>query len=87
MGGSMNQTEFLITKYDFSIISRAIHKALDEGVYDAVELKRAEDLIEVMSDKIFNNGTTRQNWQVVKYNDPAWKNHYNRQQYSHYGAY
>ncbi len=83
----MKQTEFRITKDDFTIISIAIHKALDKGEFQTYDKENAEYLIEQINSKIFNNGTTRQNWQVVKYNDPAWKDCYNRQQYAHYGEY
>ena len=83
----MKQTEFRITKNDFSVLYRSLRKSLEEDEFKYMDKEHAEYLIEQIDNKIFSNGTTRQNWQVVKYNDPAWKDHYNRQQYSHYGEY
>ena len=37
---------------------------------------------------ILHNGTTRQNYQVIDYNDPSWSQSSNRHtHYSHYGTY
>ena len=83
----MDQTEFLITKDDFRVISRALRKSLEEDEFQTYDKECAEYLLEDIQQKILFNGTTRKNWQVVKYNNPEWKSASGRQQYSHYGTY
>ena len=83
----MDQTEFLITKDDFRVISRALRTSLEGDEFQTYDKECAEHLLEDIQQKILFNGTTRKNWQVVKYNDPSWQSASGRQQYSHYGAY
>ena len=83
----MDQTEFLISKTDFRVIYRALRKSLDENEFQTIEKECAEYLLKEIRSKILYNGTTRQNWQVVKYNDPSWENSSGRTKYTHYGVY
>ncbi len=83
----MKQTEFRITKDDFSVLYRSLRRSLEEDEFKYIDKEYAEYLIEQIDSKIFNSGTTRQNWQVVKYNDPSWKDASGRTKYPHYGEY
>ena len=83
----MSQTEFLISKTDFKVIHRALRKSLDENEFQTFEKECAEYLLKDIQSKILYNGTTRKNWQVVKYNDPSWKSSSGRTKYPHYGTY
>ena len=83
----MDQTEFLISKTDFRVIYRALRKSLDENEFQTIEKECAEYLLKDIQSKILHNGTTRKNWQVVKYNDPSWENSSGRTKYPHYGTY
>ena len=62
----MDQTEFLITKDDFSVICWALNKALKEDEFQTYDKECAECLVKDIQQKILFNGTTRKNWQVVR---------------------
>ena len=83
----MDQTEFLISKTDFRVIYRALKRSLNENEFQTIEKESAEYLLKDIQSKILHNGTTRKNWQVVKYNDPSWENSSGRTKYTHYGTY
>ena len=83
----MKQTEFLITKDDFRVVYKALRRGLEEEQFVRMEKECAEYLLKDIQRKILHNGTTRKNWQVVKYNDPSWKDASGRTKYSHYGEY
>ena len=83
----MEQTEFLISKTDFRVIYRALKRSLNENEFQTIEKESAEYLLKDIKSKILHNGTTRKNWQVVKYNDPSWENSSGRTKYTHYGTY
>ena len=81
------KTYFRLHKQDFSVIYRSLKRSIDAGEFKNIDLEYAEHLREDISQKIFGCGTTRQNWQVVDYNDPSFKNNYGRTEYSHYGEF
>ena len=83
----MDQTEFLISKTGFKVIYRALKRSLNENEFQTIEKESAEYLLKNIQSKILYNGTTRKNWQVVKYNDPSWENSSGRTKYTHYGTY
>ena len=88
-GGSLMTTTYMrIDKNDFSVIYRALNHYLEEGNLSKYDLDRevAEYLTEKIQKNIFFCGTTRKNWQVVDWNDPAGKSFSKgRKQYDHYG--
>ena len=84
---NQTQTEFLITKDGFRVVYMALRRALEDDEFQTYDKEDVEYLMEEIQHKILHNGTTRKNWQVVKYNNPEWKSASGRQQYSHYGTY
>jgi hypothetical protein len=81
------KTYFRLHKDDFSVIYRSLKRSINAGEFENIDLEYAEHLREDIRQKIFGCGTTRQNWQVVDYNDPSFKNNYGRKEYSNYGEY
>lgn len=81
------KTYFRLHKQDFSVIYRSLKRSIDVGEFKNIDLEYAEHLRENISQKIFGCGTTRQNWQVVDYDDPSFKNNYLRLEDSHYGEF
>ena len=75
------------TKNSINESLEIIRRALEDDEFQTYDKEDVEYLMEEIRHKILHNGTTRKNWQVVKYNNPEWKSASGRQQYSHYGTY
>ena len=77
-----------IDKEEFRVIYKALRKLLEQGNLSEYSFDReiSENLMEKINSNIFFCGTTRKNWQVVDWNDPAGKSlSMGRKQYDHYG--
>ena len=65
---------------------RSLNILINEGRLKDYNLEVAEFLAEQIQLNILGCGTTRQNWQIVDWNDPAGKSYSRgRKQYDHYG--
>ena len=88
-GGSVMTTTYMrIDKEEFRVIYKALRKLLEQGNLSEYSFDReiSEHLMEEIQKNIFFCGTTRKNWQVVDWNDPAGKSFSKgRKQYDHYG--
>ena len=84
----MSKTYFRLNKESFRTIYRSLNKLVDYGDIDCIEKEEVEYLLGEIRMNILHNGTTRQNYQVIDYNDPSCSQSSNRHtHYSHYGTY
>ena len=69
----MTTTYMRIDKEEFRVIYKALRKLLEQGNLSEYSFDReiSEHLMEEIQKNIFFCGTTRKNWQVVDWNDPA----------------
>ena len=75
-----------IDKDQFHVIVRSLNILINESSLKDYNLEVAEFLAEQIQLNILGCGTTRQNWQIVDWNDPAGKSYSRgRKQYDHYG--
>ena len=82
----MTTTYMRIDKEEFRVINRSLNILINEGRLKDYNLEIAEHLTKQIQLNILGCGTTRKNWQVVDWNDPASKSHsLGRKQYDHYG--
>lgn len=82
----MTTTYMRIDKDQFHVIVRSLNILINEGRLKDYNLEVAEFLAEQIQLNILGCGTTRQNWQIVDWNDPADKSYSRgRKQYDHYG--
>ena len=79
----MSQTYTILHKETFRTIKRSLNHSVQTGDLPEYE---AKEILKSLN-KVIHNGTTRQWFQVIDYNDPSFATSSGRAQYDHYGIY
>jgi hypothetical protein len=79
----MSQTYTILSKDTFKTLYRSLNHSVKAGAISQYEAEEIQNTL----DKVIYNGTTRQYFQVIDYNDPSYANSSGRAQYDHYGVY
>ena len=79
----MSQTYTVLHKDTFKTLYRSLNHSVICGKLEQWEADEIQDQL----DKVLYNGTTRQWFQVIDYNDPSFATSSGRARYDHYGRY
>ena len=79
----MSQTYTVLHKDTFKTLYRSLNHSVKSGAISQYEAEEIQDAL----DKVLYNGTTRQWFQVIDYNDPSFATSSGRARYDHYGRY